>query len=96
MTPSPPGGDPPVTPRLGGLPAPPNPPGPPGSVTSTVPGAVIRPVPRITVTPARFNRRAAAESSRPPVTSVRRATASSQVPPLAAESSSEFDGTQAR
>src|SRR5262249_13953606 len=28
---SPPGGDPPVTPRTGGLPAPPYPPGPPGA-----------------------------------------------------------------
>ena len=66
------------------------------SVTSAVPGAVIRPVPRITVTPARFSRRAAAESSRPPVTSVRRTTASSQVTPWAAESSNELDGRQAR
>ena len=66
------------------------------SVTSTVPGPVIRPVPRITVTPARASRRAGAESSRPPVTSSRRATASSQVFPRAAESSSEFDGRQAR
>jgi hypothetical protein len=57
---------------------------------------VIRPVPRITVTPARLSRRCAAESSRPPVTSFRRATASSQLVPRAAESSSEFDGKQAR
>ena len=69
---------------------------PGASVTSTVPGAVIRPVPRITVTPARPSRRCAAESSRPPVTSFRRATASSQLLPRAAESSSEFDGRQAR
>ena len=66
------------------------------SATSTVPGPVIRPVPRITVTPASASRSAGPESSKPPVTSLRRATASSQATPRLADSSSEFDGRSAR
>jgi len=38
---SPPGGDPPVTPRTGGLPAPPYPPGPPGPPGAADPGEPI-------------------------------------------------------
>ena len=66
------------------------------SATSTCPGPVIRPVPRITVTPADASRSAAPESSRLPVTSFRRATASSQASPRLADSISEFDGRSAR
>ena len=64
--------------------------------TETVRRPVIRPVPRITVTPEEASRSAAPESSRPPVTSSRRAIASSQASPRLADTSSEFDGRQAR
>jgi XTP/dITP diphosphohydrolase len=42
LAPSPPGGDPPVTPRTGGLPAPPYPPGREWVVTGRVEGRLIR------------------------------------------------------
>ena len=66
------------------------------ALPNAVPGPLIRPIPRNTVTPALASRSAASESSRPPVTSVRRDTASAQGTPRLAESSREFDGRQAR